>query len=228
MSCPASLTSHEFFFTLHCHNPCAPTRISKRSNQELWFYKTPTLTIAIGPPGGKIVVSLPCKMNLDNMTLADCARDPPLESAVREQNTGSAKEELGVKNMDKCLGNAKENIPSSPTVCFVVSELWNMFVLCRTSHPFPLLRRIQPLTIPSARLNKNQMEGMFNVIFGTHKQWIVHVLKCCWQRFSHINSCVVDLKNLWAQSLLKQMGQRYKTLKMNFVVIMWVCNGKRI
>ena len=102
-----------------------PTPLSKGSSQGLWFYRTPSLIIAIGPPGGRTMVSLARKLNLNDIALHDCTRDPPFDPAIYEQNTGGATEELGtgVKNMDECLGKTEDASPSSPNACSVVSDV---------------------------------------------------------------------------------------------------------
>lgn len=152
--------------------------LSKGSSQGPWFYRTPSLIIAIGPPGGRTMVLPACKMNFDDIALSDCAGDPPLDPTVCEQNTGGATEELGtgVKNMDECLGKTKDASPSSPIACSVIPDVVEHVEHLGDKPPFLLLRRTQPLTIPWARLHKNQMEGTYKFVFGRTTKYYTYSL----------------------------------------------------
>ena len=69
---------------------------AKWSIQGLWFYRTPSLTLAIGPPSGRTMVSPARRLNLDDITPPGCTHNQPLDSSGRSQNTDATVDEISV------------------------------------------------------------------------------------------------------------------------------------
>lgn len=71
-----------------------PMPFAKESTQGLWFYKTPSLTLAIGPQGGRTMVLPTWKVNLNKIIPSGFARNQPLDSSGCLQNISGATEKI--------------------------------------------------------------------------------------------------------------------------------------
>lgn len=132
VSSPPPLSPHELLCTMHSKDPCSPTPIKEGLAEGPWFSRTPSLILAIGPPGARTTVSPARIINLDD--------DPPHGSACNTclQSSDCAKAASEVaKNNDSCVedasGTLKNNSegsknstgvsPPTPTTCSHASEI---------------------------------------------------------------------------------------------------------
>ena len=91
-------------------------------NTRSWFYRTPSLTLAIGPPGGRTVVSPARKLNLDDITHPGSTQNPPMGSSGCSQNTGVAVDDIGALFNDGPTAT-KYVSPSPPIARPVISQV---------------------------------------------------------------------------------------------------------
>ena len=120
--------SHPFVDPLHVLQ-IPPTHLAKWGMQVSWFYRTPSLTIAIGPPGGRTLVSPARIINLDDCTPVASTRDQAVNSSGSSQNAAATEVELeailndpytSVKNIGEGSTATKDSNPSTPPACTVV------------------------------------------------------------------------------------------------------------